>query len=167
MKLICIFLFTITCAFNLSGQDETSIAHSEATHETFAIFVTQYTPVDSLHSLQSSLNELGYDIAFEHIVVDSSGLLESMECNFSDVCQDDWETNSPLNFKTSFKLGIIFLSADCSQGAFQISLNRHNGLLGFMFPQQKAPTHFWNLIGDVPNLAVDEFKANHIVWESE
>ena len=76
-----------------------------------------------------------------------------MNCSFNDVCQDDWETNSPLNFKTSFKLGIIFLSADCSQGAFH--------------PQQKSPTHFWNLIGDVPNLAVDEFKANHIVWETE
>jgi len=167
MKLICIFFFTISCFYNLRSQDQTSINHSEAAHETFAIFVTQYTPVDSLHSIQTNLSELGYNVLFEDIVLDSLGLLESMNCSFSDVCQDDWETNSPLNFKTSFKLGIIFLSTDCSQGAVQISINQPNGLLGIMFPQQKAPTHFWNLIGDVPNLAVDEFKANHIVWETE
>jgi len=112
MKPICIFLFTIACAFNLSGQDETSIAHSEATHETFAIFVSQYTPVDSLHSIQTNLNELGYQVLFEDIVLDSFGLLESMNCSFNDVCQDDWETNSPINFQNSFKLGIIFLGAE-------------------------------------------------------
>lgn len=167
MKLICILFFIILFTCNLSSQDLPTDRQVIDTVETFAVFVSQYTPIDSLYSIQTSLQEIGYAISFEDIVIDSGGLLESMNCSFSNVCQEDWETDSPINFGDSYKLGIIFLSADCSQGAFQTSLNKPNPLLGFMFPDPSGPTHYWNIIGDVPNVAMDEFRANHLVWETE
>jgi hypothetical protein len=163
MRAVCIFLFILPYTCNLFAQDTLDASPVE----TFAIFVSQYTPIDSLYSIQTSLHELGYNLEFDDIEVDSVGLLESMEARFSDVCQKDFETKSPINFKSSFKLGVIFLSADCSQGAFQTAWNRRNTVLGFMFPNRSAPTHYWNVIGDNPDVDMDVFNTNHLIWKTE
>ena len=162
MRAVCIFLFILPYTCNLFAQDTLDASPVE----TFAIFVSQYTPIDSLYSIQTSLHELGYNVEFEDIEVDSVGLLESMEARFSDVCQKDFETKSPINFKSSFKLGVIFLSADCSQGAFQTAWNRRNTVLIFMFPNRSAPTHYWNVIGDNPDVDMDVFNTNHLIYQS-
>ena len=167
MKSICIFFFLILLSCNLIGQELSQDKQEVDPIETFAIFVSQYTPIDSLYSIQASLHELGYNVLFEDIELDSIGLLASMKCSFSNVCEEDWATKSPIKFTTTENLGIIFLSADCSQGAFQTSLNGPNVVLGIMFPDQSTPTHYWNIIGDVPNISMDEFKKNHLIWETE
>ena len=94
MKSICIFFFLILLSCNLIGQELSQDKQEVDPIETFAIFVIQYTPIDSLLSIQTNLNELGYNILFEDIEVDSDGLLESMNCSFNDVCQKYWTTNS-------------------------------------------------------------------------
>ena len=140
----------------------------ENTEETFIVFISKYTSIDNIKTIEQDLIDLGHNIQITDIVVDHAGLLESLTCSFRDVCVQDFELDSKINFKDSpYQLGVIFLSRTCNQGALQQDFTKHNDVLSIMFNAAEVPLYFKDIKGDIPNLNIADYRNNHYVWETE